>query len=67
MGDSTNIELQERIRERLKSRFNRQIDILWLDLLKEEDIELDKVAIKYNIQVNEESVYKNIKKDVIWV
>jgi len=62
-GDSTNIDLEENIR----NLFNVETDILWVDLLKKEDKELDEIAVKYDLPINDESVYKTVMKEVQWV
>lgn len=62
-GDSTNIEIMEEI----KQLFNVTVDVLWLDLLKEEDEEMDSFCKEMNIPINEDSVYKTILKEVEWI
>lgn len=45
----------------------QEVDILCLGLLKEEDEEIDAFMLKEGLGVNEESVYKTISKEVIWI
>lgn len=62
-GDSTNIEIMEEI----KQLFNVPVDVLWLDLLKEEDKELDSFCKEMDIPINEDSVYKTVLREVEWI
>ncbi len=62
-GDSTRVQAGEFI----QSLFEKETDILWLELLKEEDKELDKICIEACGEPNKESVYKTIIKDVRWI
>lgn len=62
-GDSTNIEIMEEI----KQLFNVTVDVLWLDLLKEEDEEMDSFCKEMDIPINEDSVYKTVLKEVEWI
>lgn len=62
-GDSMRMEIAEYIR----SLFNNTVDILWLDLLKADDEEMDNFSISIGLGTNEYSVYKTIKREVIWI
>ena len=62
-GDSTNIEIMEEI----KRLFDVPVDVLWLDLIKEEDEELDSFCKEMDIPINEDSVYKTVLKEVEWI
>ncbi len=62
-GDSMRMDIAEYI----KGLFSVPVDVLWLDLLKEDDEELDKFALSIGIPRNEYSVYKTIIKEVEWV
>lgn len=62
-GDSMRIDIAEYI----KGLFSIPVDVLWLDLLKEDDEELDKFAVSIGIPKNEYSVYKTIVKEVEWI
>lgn len=62
-GDSMRIDIAEYI----KGLFNIPVDILWLELLKEDDEELDRYALSIGVPQNEYSVYKTILKEVQWV
>lgn len=62
-GDSMRMDIAEYIR----SLFNIPVDILWLELLKEDDEELDRFALSIGLPENEYSAYKTIKKEVEWV
>lgn len=62
-GDSTRIDIMERIKE----LFNIPVDVLWVNLMKQEDEELDKFAIEMDLPINEYSVYKTVMREVIWV
>lgn len=59
--------MQVEIMEYIKSLFKLKVDILWLELLKKEDEELDNIALKYNLPINKNSVYKTVIKEVIWI
>lgn len=62
-GDSNHIEIMEYI----KGLFNIPVDILWLDLLKKDDEELDAFAVSNGLPKNEHSVYKTVLKEVRWL
>lgn len=62
-GDSTNTEVTEEI----KDLFDVTVDVLWLELLKEEDEELDIFCKEMDIPINEDSVYKTIIREVKWI
>lgn len=48
-------------------RFGRDVDIISIPLLREEDLELDAMCRENNMTVDEYSVYKNIEREVVWV
>lgn len=50
----------------IKDSFDRPVDVIQLPLLKEEDERLDKIAQSFGSEINDESAYKNICKEVIW-
>lgn len=62
-GDSTRIEVAEYI----KSLFTVTTDVLWVDLMKEEDLALDGLARSVGIPENKNSVYKTVMREVIWI
>lgn len=62
-GDSTRVDIMERIKE----SFNEPVDVLWANLMKQEDEELDRFAAEMELPVNEHSVYKTVMREVIWV
>ena len=62
-GDSTNMEVIEYI----KNLFDIEVDVLWLNLLRQEDEELDAFSISQGLPTNPYSVYKTVMKEVIWV
>ncbi len=62
-GDSMRMDIAEYI----KSLFLLPVDILWLELLKEDDEEMDRFARSIGVPENEYSVYKTIRKEVQWV
>lgn len=62
-GDSMRMEVEQYIRR----LFNMPVDVLWLELLEEEDQKLDKLALSIGIPKNEYSVYKTVLKEVKWV
>ena len=66
--DFRNISLEEmlNIEEFFSGKFNRKVDIVNLPLLEEEDEELDNMLIRDGIGANEYSIYKSIKKEVVW-
>lgn len=55
--------------EFIKNYFNsnRAVDVLLLGLLQKEDEELDSFAISMGLPINDESVYKTVIEEVIWV
>ncbi len=44
-----------------------EFDLINLEALEEEDKDFDDMLIDMGLDINDESAYKNIKKDVIWV
>lgn len=62
-GDSTRLDIAEDI----KGRFDIPVDVLWVNLMKQEDEELDAFASKMELLVNTDSVYKTVMKEVIWI
>jgi predicted nucleotidyltransferase len=62
-GDSKQAEVMFYI----KDLFDIPVDVLWLDLLKEEDRELDAIAIKNELNPNKFSAYKTIIQEVKWI
>lgn len=62
-GDSMRVDIMQYI----KSLFDITVDVLWVDLLKKEDEELDKFAIENGLGVNEYSVYKTVMQEVKWI
>ena len=56
------------IMEMLKKAFEpRKADVLITELLKDEDIELDNFLLSIGLSKNEDSVYKSIMREVIWI
>jgi len=55
--------------EFIKNYFNsnRAVDVLLLGLLQKEDEELDSFALSMGLPINDESVYKTIVREVIWI
>ena len=53
--------------ERVKGFFTQDVDVLFLQLLKDEDNELDSFLKEQGLPVNESSVYKTVKREVIWI
>lgn len=45
----------------------RKADVLITGLLKDEDIELDNFLLSIGLSKNEESVYKSIMSEAIWI
>lgn len=62
-GDSMRVDIMEYI----KGLFDVAVDILWLDLMKEEDNELDQFAHENGLPVNKYSAYKTIMQEVRWI
>lgn len=48
-------------------QYENKFDVVWLELLKEEDEKLDKLAIELGVGINDVSPYKELLKDVIWI
>lgn len=51
----------------IKNECGYKVDVLHLERLAVEDEELDNHAKSLDLPINDESAYKNILKDVIWV
>lgn len=62
-GDSTRIDIMQYI----KSLFDIAVDILWVDLMRKEDEDLDRFALENNLPINQYSVYKTVMQEVKWV
>ncbi|MDE7477027.1 MAG: nucleotidyltransferase domain-containing protein [Lachnospiraceae bacterium] len=62
-GDSRRLDIMEQV----KRLFNVQVDVLWVDLMKQEDEELDAFAREHNLPINKYSVYKTVMHEVIWI
>lgn len=64
--DTTDISIP--LMNLIKSYFKGQtVDVLCLGLLKKEDEELDSFLLENGLPVNDESVYKTISKEVVWI
>lgn len=62
-GDSMRVDIMEYI----KSQFQNDVDVLWVELMKQEDEEMDKFALENDLPINESSVYKTVMQEVLWV
>lgn len=62
-GDSMRVDIMEYI----KSLFDVAVDVLWVDLMKKENDELDRFALENDLPVNQYSVYKTVMREVKWI
>ena len=62
-GDSMRVDIMEYI----KSQFQNEVDVLWVELMKQEDEEMDRFALENDLPINEYSVYKTVMQEVMWV
>lgn len=62
-GDSMRVEIMEYI----KGLFDVAVDILWVDLMKKEDDDLDQFALANDLPVNQYSAYKTVMREVKWI
>lgn len=62
-GDSMRVDIMEYI----KSQFQTEVDVLWVELMKREDEEMDKFALENDLPINKFSVYKTVMQEVLWV
>ncbi len=62
-GDSMRVDIMEYI----KSLFDITVDVLWIDLMKQEDDELDRFAAENGLPVNQYSAYKTVMQEVRWI
>ncbi len=62
-GDSMRVDIMEYI----KSLFDITVDVLWLDLMKQEDDELDRFAVENGLPINKYSAYKTVMQEVRWI
>ena len=62
-GDSTRLDIENAI----KSKFNINVDILWVELMRQEDEELDAFSLENGLSINEHSVFKTVMNEVKWV
>ena len=56
-GDSMRVDIMEYIK----------IDVLWVDLMKKEDDELDRFAVANGLPINKYSAYKTVMQEVRWI
>ena len=54
------------ISEYLYKKFNKPVDFLALDLLKEEDEEMDAELKEMGLGINHSSIYKTVLREVEW-
>lgn len=62
-GDSTRTDIMYYI----KGLFDMTVDILWVDLMRKEDEQLDRFALDNDLPINQFSVYKTVMQEVRWV
>ena len=62
-GDSMRVDIMEYI----KSQFQTEVDVLWVELMQQKDEELDKFALENDLPINEHSAYKTVMQEVMWV
>lgn len=62
-GDSTRLDIEDDI----KRAFNVKVDILWVELMRQEDEELDVFSLENDLPINEYSVFKTVMQEVQWV
>ena len=62
-GDSMRVDIMEYI----KGLFDSTVDVLWVDLMKQEDEELDRFAVENGLPVNKYSAYKTVMREVRWI
>ena len=62
-GDSMRVDIMEYI----KSLFDITVDVLWIDLMKQEEDELDRFAAENGLPVNQYSAYKTVMQEVRWI
>ena len=62
-GDSMRVDIMEYI----KSLFDITVGVLWVDLMKKEDDELDRFAAENGLPVNKYSTYKTVMQEVRWI
>ena len=48
-------------------RVDITVDVLWVDLMKQEDDELDRFAVENGLPVNQYSAYKTVMQEVRWI
>lgn len=63
MLDLTEIDL---IKDTIRKHFDRDCDVIQSVLAKDEDEELDRLALSIGCPTNEFSSYKTMLKEVIW-
>lgn len=61
------VEDYNKIYRYLLENLGIEFDLLNLEALEEEDKDFDNMLIDMELDINDESVYKNIKKEVVWV
>lgn len=55
------------IYNRLKQMLRIKFDIVELVALKDDDVEMDNMLLDMGLEVNENSAYKTMKKEAIWM
>lgn len=59
-------EITSFIKDQLQNVYSNKINVLWLDLLEDDETKLIDFVRTTGIEVNPESAYTNIVEDVIW-
>lgn len=62
-GDSMRVDIMEYI----KSLFDITVDVLWVELMKKEDDDLDRLAVENGLPINKYSAYKTVMQEVRWI
>lgn len=59
-------EITSFIKDQLQNVYSNKINVLWLDLLEDDETKLIDFVRTTSIEANPESAYTNIVEDVIW-
>lgn len=65
--DTDDTDLLMFVKDCIKKECDYKIDVVHLERLAIEDEELDNHVKSLDLPINDESAYKNILKDVIWI
>lgn len=61
------VEVNTELYNKLTDKIGKNIDLVWLRLLKDDSDDSDKLATELGISINEYTPYRNIMREAIWI